>query len=299
MTSLIDKTLTFGVVVGSRAFFNPAVAVAAREQVLAQLDKLGSTALILPAEATENGAVQSREDARLYADFFRQHRDEIDGLVILLPNFGDEIAVAELRQHAPSLTCRSCCRLATTRSTRSTSTAAAMPSAARSRSPTTSTNTASRSPTRACHTCDVDGDEFRGDLDRFARVCRTVRGLRNARIGAIGARTGAVPDHALLARSCCRPPGITVVTVDLSEIIGAAEAHRATTTPDVKREAGRDLRLRHDPGAHRAREHRQAGEVGPRRRPLDRGERMRRELHPVLASACRTISAAPPASPCR
>ena len=46
-------------------------------------------------------------------------------------------------------------------------------------------------------TCDVDGEEFGADLDPFLRVCRVVRGLKNARVGAIGARTGAIPDDAI------------------------------------------------------------------------------------------------------
>jgi L-fucose isomerase-like protein len=64
-------------------------------RLFAQFEKLGIAVKTLPADATENGAVQSRKDAALYGDFFRSQRDDIDGLVILLPNFGDEVAVAE------------------------------------------------------------------------------------------------------------------------------------------------------------------------------------------------------------
>ena len=94
MPRSIDKPVTFGVVVGSREFFNGAPALAIRAEI--QLAALGIWGVSLPAEETLNGAVQSRADARLYADFFRSRRDDIDGLVILLPNFGDEIAIAEL-----------------------------------------------------------------------------------------------------------------------------------------------------------------------------------------------------------
>jgi len=84
-----------GVIVASRAFFNPAVALASRQQALAQCAKVKVSPLILPVDATENGAVQSRADARLYGDFLRKNRDAIDGILLLLPNFGDEIAVIE------------------------------------------------------------------------------------------------------------------------------------------------------------------------------------------------------------
>ncbi|MGH6777236.1 MAG: fucose isomerase, partial [Bradyrhizobium sp.] len=91
----VTKPLKFAIVVGSRQFFNGEPAIVARRQVLAQLERLGVEPFILPLEATENGAVQSRADAALYGDFFRSRRDEIDGMVILLPNFGDEIATVE------------------------------------------------------------------------------------------------------------------------------------------------------------------------------------------------------------
>ena len=68
--------------------------------MLAQLESLGIDAVTLPFEATANGAVQSIADAKLYAEHFRQQRDRIDGIVICLPNFGDEIAIAELINRA-------------------------------------------------------------------------------------------------------------------------------------------------------------------------------------------------------
>ena len=64
------------------------------------MENLGFDAITLPFEATANGAVQSIADADLYADHFRKNADRIDGLVICLPNFGDEIAVAELVNRA-------------------------------------------------------------------------------------------------------------------------------------------------------------------------------------------------------
>jgi L-fucose isomerase-like protein len=46
------------------------------------------------------------------------------------------------------------------------------------------------------HTCDTYGAEFGADLERFSRICRTLKGLRGARLGAIGAH-GGVSNHAL------------------------------------------------------------------------------------------------------
>ena len=100
MTLTIRRKITLGVVIGSRAFFSPAPCKLARDEVLAQLDRLGISAVILPFEATANGAVQSIADAELYAKHFRARAEDIDGLVICLPNFGDEIAIAELVNRA-------------------------------------------------------------------------------------------------------------------------------------------------------------------------------------------------------
>ncbi len=231
MTSPFGKPLTFGVIVGSRAFFNPTVAVAARGEVLAQLAKLKIEALILPAGETENGAVQSRQDAQRYANFFRQHREEIDGLVVLLPNFGDEIAVVETLRGAdlgvPVLIQASndendkvdvqhrrdafCGKLSVTNNLYQYGI------------PFTDTTS---------HTVDVGGAEFAGDLERFARICRTVRGLKHARIGAIGARTAPFQTMRF-SEKLLQLSGLTVVTVDLSEIVGAAAALK-DDAPEVK-----------------------------------------------------------------
>lgn len=218
----VNKSLKLGLVVGSRQFFNGEPAIAARHQVLSQLERLRIEPLILPQEATENGAVQSRSDASLYADFFRRERDNIDGLVVLLPNFGDEIAIVETVTRAaldvPILLQASNDELdkVDVRSRRDAFCGKISVANNFHQYGIAFTDTAS-------HTVDVDSDEFLEDLRAFAGVCRTVRGLKGARIGAIGARTPAfhtVRYSEKLLQAC----GITVVTADMSEIIGRAEA---------------------------------------------------------------------------
>ncbi len=224
MTLTIRRKITLGVVIGSRAFFSPAPCLAARQEVLAHLHRLGIEAVILPYEATENGAVQSIPDAELYANHFKSHRDNIDGLVICLPNFGDEIAIAELVHRAklnvPILLQASndeiskvsvherrdafCGKLSVTNNFWQYGV------------PFTETTS---------HTCDTGGSEFGADLERFGRLCRTVRGMRHARLGAIGARTGAFQTMRY-SEKLLQASGVTVVTVDLSEMIGKAAAIR-------------------------------------------------------------------------
>jgi L-fucose isomerase-like protein len=210
------------VVIGSRAFFSPAPCREARDEVLAQLQALGIDAVTLPFEATENGAVQSIADAKLYAEHFKAHRDDIDGLVICLPNFGDEIAIAELvsraRLDVPILLQASNDELDKVDVKSRRDAFCGKLSVANNfwqyGVPFTETTH---------HTVDIASAEFRADLDRFARICRTVRGLSHARVGAIGARTGPFQTMRY-SEKLLQASGITVVAVDLSEMIAAAEA---------------------------------------------------------------------------
>ena len=206
--------------IGSRAFFSPAPCQESRRQTLAQLDSLGIKTLILPYEATANGAVQSIPDAELYAAYFKEHRDQIDGLVICLPNFGNEIAIAELVNRAklnvPILLQASNDEVDKGSVSQRRDAFCGKISVANNFcqygvpfSETTS------------HTCDTSGAEFGADLERFARVCRAVKGLRGARLGAIGAQTGAF-QAMRYSEKLLQAGGVTVVTVDLSEMMGAA-----------------------------------------------------------------------------
>jgi L-fucose isomerase-like protein len=224
------RPIKFGLVVGSREFFNGEPALQTRKALLEQLDRLQVASAILPVEATKNGAVQSREDARRYAAFFLEQRD-IDGLVICLPNFGDEIAITELvseaRLNVPILLQASNDEIdkVDVKSRRDAfcgkfSVANNFYQYGISYTDTTS------------HTSDVDGSEFGTDLDRFVRICRVVRGLKRARIGSIGARTGAFQTMRF-SEKLLQASGLTVVTVDLSEIIFAANA-LADGAPEVK-----------------------------------------------------------------
>ena len=225
------RPITLGLVVGSREFFNGAPALETRRQLVAQLEKLGVGYSILPVEATKNGAVQSRDDGRLYAAQFRTDRDLIDGLVICLPNFGDEIAIMELVNAAkldvPILLQASNDEIDKVDVASRRDAFCGKFSVANNfyqyGVPFTDTTT---------HTSDVDGEEFAADLDRFVRVCRVVRGLKNARVGSIGARTGAFQTMRF-SEKLLQASGLTVVTVDLSEIIAAAQAVR-DDAPEVK-----------------------------------------------------------------
>ena len=173
MPSVIRRKVTLGVIIGSRAFFSPAPCRDARDEVLAQLAGLGVDVVTLPYEATQNGAVQSIPDAELYARHFRAHADQIDGLVICLPNFGDEIAIIELINRA---------KLNVPILLQASNDEVTKVSVSERRDAFCGKISVSNNfwqygvpfSETTSHTCDTGGAEFAADLDRFSRVCRTV-----------------------------------------------------------------------------------------------------------------------------
>src|SRR6267142_1325361 len=83
-----------GIIVGNRGFFPAHLCESGRREILRVLQEEGIKAITLPLEATKFGAVESLTDAQKCADLFKAHRDELDGILVTLPNFGDERAVA-------------------------------------------------------------------------------------------------------------------------------------------------------------------------------------------------------------
>ena len=218
---MMDKKICFGVVVGTRDFFNPALCGAARKEVLDSLESLGIAHVIAPEEATPHGAVETRAHARLYADLFRENARRIDGILVILPNFGDELGIVQTLDLAglnvPVMVqaCNDdidkvdvfqrrdafCGKISVCNNLYQYGI------------PFTDTTS---------HTCDVNSPEFEADLLRFAAVCRTVKGLTSARIGAIGARPAAF-QTVRFSEKILQSTGITIVPVDLSEIFAAAD----------------------------------------------------------------------------
>jgi hypothetical protein len=92
--TLNARPVTLGVIVGNRGFFPDHLALSGRNTILEILEKAGIRAIVTPEGDTNVGAIESNEEARMCADLFREHRDQIDGVLVTLPNFGDERAIA-------------------------------------------------------------------------------------------------------------------------------------------------------------------------------------------------------------
>lgn len=217
------KKQCFGVIIGTRAYFNSELARDVRKQLLATLEKEGYDYVILPEDATPTGSssIETREDGLKCAELFRQHRDEIDGIIISLPNFGFEIgiintiATADLNVPILVQACDDENDKVDLDSRRDAfcGKISVCNNLYQYGIPFTDTT---------LHTYSIYSDLLAKDINRFAAVCRVVNGLKHARIGQIGTRplgfNTCRASEKILQRS-----GITVVPADLSELLYAAQ----------------------------------------------------------------------------
>src|SRR5512139_3506873 len=90
-----ESRITLGLIVGNRGFFPDHLAKSGREEMLAVLGQNGVDVVAVGPEETKHGAVETREEARRCAELFKARREEIAGVVVTLPNFGDERAIAD------------------------------------------------------------------------------------------------------------------------------------------------------------------------------------------------------------
>src|SRR4030095_10522352 len=81
--------------IGNRDFFPDRLVSEARRDVLALCESLGVDAVLLGEGDSKLGAVETWQHARASTDLFRRERDRIDGILVCLPNFGDEKGVAD------------------------------------------------------------------------------------------------------------------------------------------------------------------------------------------------------------
>jgi L-fucose isomerase-like protein len=215
------KNPVLGVIVGNRGFFPDHLCTSGRQAVLKVLEDEGITPIALTPEDTKVGSVESLSDAQKCADLFKKHRDQIDGVLVTLPNFGDERAVANTLRWAglnvPVLV-------------------HAFPDDPQQMATYADRRDSFCGKMSVCnnlhqygikysltslHTVAPESASFRADLRRFVSLCRVVRGLQNMRVGAIGARPAAF-NTVRFSEKLLERAGISVETLDLSEVFGRA-----------------------------------------------------------------------------
>ncbi|MCU0503366.1 MAG: fucose isomerase, partial [Anaerolineae bacterium] len=86
---------TLAVIIGNRDFFPDRLVSEGRREILAVLAEMGVEPILLGETDTKLGAVETWEDAKRCAELFKAQRDRIDGILVVLPNFGDERGIAD------------------------------------------------------------------------------------------------------------------------------------------------------------------------------------------------------------
>ena len=211
---------TLGVIIGNRDFFPDKLVAAARTEILDLFKKLNITPILLSDADSKLGGVETFAEAQKCAALFKQHADKIDGILVVLPNFGDEKGVAEtikwsglnvpvLIQAYPDDLGKMdvvnrrdewCGKISVCNNLYQFGIKYSLTSK---------------------HVAIPSDESFINDLKDFIAVCRVVKGVRKVRIGAVGARPGAF-NTVRYSEKILQRNGISVTTADLSEILGNA-----------------------------------------------------------------------------
>lgn len=215
---------TFALFIGSRGFFPASLLEGARQEMAEVLKNFGHEVLMLDAGATRYGAVETVREGQVYANFLRQNAGKYDGVVVCLPNFGDETgAVAALKDAGVPILIQ------------------AYPDELGKMAPEQRRDAFCGKfsimdvfcqyglPFTALkpHTVHPGSPRFAANIDHFDRLCRVVKGMKSMVVGAIGARTTAFKtvriDELALQRH-----GITMETLDLSDVFARMSALSGT-----------------------------------------------------------------------
>jgi L-fucose isomerase-like protein len=214
------SNISLGVIIGNRDFFPDKLVGECRSDLNAAFSRAGINPVMLAEDQTKLGGVETFHEAQLCADLFKRNADKIMGIVVVLPNFGDEKGIAETIKLAglnvPVLV-------------------QAYPDdldkmdVARRRDAWCGKISVCNNlyqfgikfSLTTKHVVHPSEETFANDLKEFAAVCRVVNGLRKVRIGAVGARPGAF-NTVRYSEKILQRNGISVVTIDLSHILGNA-----------------------------------------------------------------------------
>lgn len=216
---------TIGVIIGNRDFFPDKLVAEARTEILDLFKKLSIIPVLLSDADSKLGGVETFAEAQKCAALFREHAGTIDGILVVLPNFGDEKGVAETIKlsglNVPVLVQGYPDDLG--------------------KMDVVNRRDAWCGKISVCnnlyqfgikytlttkHVVRPSDESFITDLEKFVAVCRVVKGMRSVRIGAVGARPGAF-NTVRYSEKILQRNGISVTTVDLSEILGNANKYNA------------------------------------------------------------------------
>jgi L-fucose isomerase-like protein len=211
---------TLGVIIGNRDFFPDQLVAEARQDIVKLFGELNIKPVLVEPEETKLGGIETHADARKCADLFRSKRDEIDGILVVLPNFGDEKGVADTLKMAelnvPVLIQGYPDDLNQLGVTRRRDSFCGKISVCNNL-----VQAGIKFSLTEKHVSLPTSASFRTDLANFLKVCNVVNGLRGVRLGAVGARPGAF-NTVRYSEKILERHGISVTTVDLSEFLAQA-----------------------------------------------------------------------------
>lgn len=210
---------TFALFFGNRGFFPGELVADARKDMIAALEKNGYGYIIMDESLTRYGAIETITEGRKFAEFLEEHKGEYDGIILSLPNFGDEngasvalkdIDVPVLVQAFPDEMDKMdfahrrdsmCGKLAMC-------------------------NLLRQMGIKYTLTTDFCShplsDSFAEDLKQFAGTCRVVKGMKKFNVGAIGARTTAFKT-VRFDEIAFQNKRVNIETIDMSRIFAEME----------------------------------------------------------------------------
>ena len=204
----------FALFFGNRGFFPAELIMKAREEISSVLKKLGHEVLMMEASATRHGAVSNKEDAVKYAKFLKSNEGKYDGVILTLPNFGDESSAVEalraagvpifihgypdeLNKMSPEFRRDSFCGKFSVMDV--------------------FYQYGMKFTALQPHVVSPVSKTFDLNIEHFDRVCRVVGGFKNMVIGAVGSRTTAFKT-VRIDELALQSNGITMEVIDLVEV---------------------------------------------------------------------------------
>jgi L-fucose isomerase-like protein len=216
----------FALFFGNRGFFPASLQAEARQELPRILKAAGHEVLVLDADATRYGAIETPQEGQVYANFLHENQGKFDGVILSLPNFGDENgAVAALKEAGVPILVQ------------------AYPDDLDRMGPDIRRDAFCgkfsimdvffqhnlKFTALKPHVVSPSSERFIANLDHFDRLCRVVNGFHHLVVGAVGARTSAFKtvryDEVALQRM-----GVTVETFDLSTVIARVKALSAESS---------------------------------------------------------------------
>ncbi len=211
--------MKFAVMFGNRGFFPGELIASARRDFASVLKKNGHESLMMDESLSRYGAVETPEEGRRFAAFLAERKNEVDGVIVALANFGDENgALYALRDAGVPILVQAypdeigkmdfshrrdavCGKIAMCNVLRQAGVKFTL--------------------TRD-FAVDPKSKAFAEDLRIFAAVCRVVKGMRRLNVAAVGARTTAFKT-VRFDEIAYQKKGVGIETIDLSHLFSLME----------------------------------------------------------------------------